>query len=95
MMTNKILTEPVHARRPCLAAALVLLLCCGSLSAREGMHEVEVTEQGGVFQIKASVVVDAAADYVRRVLSDFVHIYRLNSSIIESEVLASDHQSVT
>ncbi len=59
------------------------------------MHEIEVTEQGGVFQIKASVVVDAPADYVRRVLSDFVHIYRLNSSIIESEVLASEDESVT
>jgi hypothetical protein len=32
-------------------------------------------------------VIDAPASYVREVLTDYIHIYRLNPSIIESEVL--------
>lgn len=55
--------------------------------------ELEVTEEEGTYHIKATVVLHAPADYVRSVLMDFVHIYRLNPSIIESEVLTSpdDH----
>ena len=51
------------------------------------LPEVEVSEQSGVYQIKVIAVIDAPARSVRHVLTDFVHIYRLNPSIIESEVL--------
>jgi len=51
------------------------------------LPEVEVSEQSGVYQIKVMAVIDAPAKSVRHVLTDFVHIYRLNPSIIESEVL--------
>ena len=56
--------------------------------------EFEVTEDEGVFYIKASVVLHAPAKYVHGVLTDYVHIYRLNPSIIESEVLASADNNV-
>lgn len=49
--------------------------------------EFNVTEEEGIYNIKASVILKAPADYVRAVLTDYVHIYRLNPSIIESEVL--------
>ena len=49
--------------------------------------EVEITEQSGTYQIKVVAVIDASASHVRHVLTDYVHIYRLNPSIIESEVL--------
>ena len=48
---------------------------------------IEITEQSGAYQIKVVAVIDAPARYVRYVLTDYRHIYRLNPSIIESEVL--------
>ena len=53
----------------------------------EKIPQVEVIEHGGVYQIKVVAVIDAPASYVREVLTDYIHIYRLNPSIIESEVL--------
>ena len=51
--------------------------------------DTHVTEDNGVFRIKVSAVIDAAPDYIRYVLADSEHIYRLSPSIIESEVLPS------
>jgi hypothetical protein len=51
--------------------------------------DAEVTEENGVFRIKVSAFIEAPPDYVRYVLADSAHIYRLNPSIIESEVLSS------
>jgi hypothetical protein len=51
---------------------------------------IEINEQSGVYQIKVAALIAAPADYVRYVLTDFKHIYRLNPSIIESEVLEQD-----
>ena len=52
--------------------------------------EIEITEQSGAYRIKVVAVIDAPARYVRHVLTDYRHIYRLNPSIIESEVLKQD-----
>jgi len=41
-----------------------------------------------------AMVVHAPAKYVRGVLTDYAHIYRLNPSIIESDILASPEQGV-
>lgn len=49
--------------------------------------KIEITEQSGVYKIQAVAVIDAPASLVRRVLTDYMHIHRLNPSIIESEVL--------
>ena len=52
--------------------------------------EIEINEQSGVYQIKVVALIAAPASYVRYVLTDYKHIYRLNPSIIESEVLKQD-----
>lgn len=49
--------------------------------------DAEVTEENGIFRIKASAVIEAPPDYIRYVLADSTHVYRLSPSIIESEVL--------
>ena len=54
------------------------------------LPEIEIIEQGGVYQIKAVAKIKAPAHYVRYVLTDYKHIYRLNPSIIESELLKCD-----
>lgn len=72
---------------------LKLIICFtfihnGQLHASD-ITEFEVSEHEGVFYIKASVTLHAPAKYVHNVLTDYVHIYRLNPSIVESEILAS------
>ena len=73
----------------------VMLGCSSVLHAEGNLRDVTVTENGGVYRITASAVVEAPAEYVRLVLSDFVHIYRLNPSIIESEVLVDEDTTAT
>ena len=51
--------------------------------------EIVVTEKDGVYQIRASAEIAAEEEYIRQVLTDYEHVYRLNFSIIESEVLES------
>ncbi len=51
--------------------------------------EAEVTEENGVFRIKVSAIIEAPPDYIRYILADSAHIYRLSPFIIESEVLPS------
>lgn len=76
-----------------LLATLVFTLVYGTQVLANELAEVEVTEDEGVYYIKASAVLNAPADYVRNVLTDYAHIYRLNPSIIESEVLASSDKN--
>jgi hypothetical protein len=84
-----------HAKGLRHTLGALLLTCSGSALALDDSHNVEVTEQGGVYRIKAAFVIDARAEYAQQVLSDFVHIYRLNPSIIESEVLATNDTQST
>lgn len=63
-----------------------LILASSALQAGD-LADVEIYEHGGTFQIKAVAIIGAPASYVREVLTDYTHIYRLNPSIIESEVL--------
>ena len=41
--------------------------------------EVQVTNDGGVYQIKLIAEVDASAEYVYRLLTDYNHIYRFTA----------------
>lgn len=71
-----------------LLYAVVPWLSAGDLA------ELQVSETGGVYRVRMVMVVHAPAKYVRGVLTDYAHIYRLNPSIIESEILASPKQGV-
>ena len=74
---------------------IVLLLFSGipRLSAGD-LTELQVTESDGIYHIKMVMVVHVPAKYVRSVLTDYAHIYRLNPSITESEILPSPEQGV-
>ena len=67
-------------------------ILCGIIFASSTLHaknlpDIEIIEQSGAYQIKVVALIKAPASYVREVLTDYTHIYRLNPSIIESEVL--------
>ena len=69
--------------------ALCLTLFQPNYARAFDFTDTHVTEENGVFRIKVSAVIDAPPDYIRYVLADSAHIYRLSPSIIESEVLPS------
>lgn len=57
--------------------------------------EIEILENSGIYTIKVVATVAAPVSYVRYVLTDYKHIYRLNPSIIESEVLEQTEETAT
>lgn len=71
-----------------LAITALLITLFTPLYARAlDFTDAEVTEDNGVYRIKVSAFLEAPPDYIRYVLADSAHIYRLSPSIIESEVL--------
>ena len=64
------------------------LLYLSSASA-DFIEQVDVTERDGVYHIHISAVIAASEEHVRQVLTDYIHVYRLSDSVIESEVLES------
>ncbi|MGB5679749.1 MAG: SRPBCC family protein [Gammaproteobacteria bacterium] len=70
-------------------ACIYLAFFQPSLAAAYEINRADVTEENGIFQIRVTAIFDAPAEYIREVLTDYTHIYRLSSSIIESEILPS------
>ena len=66
----------------CLFAGWPAHACAVNIDA------IEVTEQDGVYSIRVSAELPVPARFVRQVLTDYDHLYRISNSIIESEVLA-------
>ena len=78
------------AARIAKPVCMFITLCVNTLPLGAiDFEEILVTENGGTYHIKMVAEVDASAEYVYRVLTDYKHIYRLNPLITESEVLPS------
>lgn len=71
------------------AWALIVLGAAALQVQATDITELKVSEEAGVYRIKMVTVVEAPADYVYRVLTDYVHIHRLNPSITRSGILPS------
>ena len=78
-----------------IIAGLVCVFFQPISAVADELNHAKVTEDDGVFQLQFTTIIDAPADYVRQVLTDYTHIYRLNASIVESEVLPSKHSDET
>ena len=73
----------------------VVVLFLPFIATAHELSQAEVTEDKGIFRLQFSSIIDAPAEHVRQVLTDFTHSYRLSSSIIESEVLPSKQADTT
>lgn len=75
----------------CGSAALLL----GSyLCQAENVESLSVTHADGEFRLEIVTLLDAPADYTYDVITDYQHAYRINPSIVEVEVLPTDHEGV-
>ena len=64
------------------------LLCLLSLAANASqLVRLDVSQRASVYEIRVEMEVDAPADNVRAILTDYAHLDRLNSSITASEVI--------
>ena len=78
-----------------IRAGLFLVCFMPLLATAHELSQAEVTEDKGIFRLQFTTIIDAPAEHVRQVLTDFSHSYRLSSSIIESEVLPSKQADTT
>ena len=55
----------------------------------DSLDEATVFEKDGIYHIYITAKIAATEEHVRQVLTDYVHVYRLSDSVIESKVLES------
>jgi hypothetical protein len=90
MFMTRCMENAGRRRRRDLDICLVLALWTLISSAGAGnLDDLEISEQSGLYRVKVVMLLHAPANYVHRVLTDYVHIYRLNPSITESSILPS------
>lgn len=56
--------------------------------------ELALTHNQGVYHLNLKMILDAAPEHIRGVVTDYEHVYRLNPSIVESEVMNSPDNSI-
>jgi hypothetical protein len=76
------------------ACALAAGFLYGSISSAAEFEELSVTEANGEYRLRIVAVLDAPADYVHIVVTDYKHAYRINPSVIKVEIQPSDHDGV-
>lgn len=87
--TSRRFGMPLASRSALLAGCLVV----NTVLAGD-VVELNVTDSRGVYSIDVMMRVHAPAAAVWQVLTDFTHIYRLNASITESEILPPPDETV-
>lgn len=70
---------------------LVTFACVTRISMAGQLEVFSVSEKDGVYEARIVALLDAPARFVYNVITDYKHIYRINPSIIESEILPSDN----
>jgi hypothetical protein len=70
-------------------APLLATVCFTGIAVGAELTRVELSNEGNVYSIRLEMNLDIAARYVKEVLTDYPHIYRLNPSIVDSRVLPS------
>ena len=72
---------------------VVLILCTPTLTADE-LEELSVTDAGGEYSLRIAEVLDVPADFVRKVVTDYKHAYRIDPTITKVGVQPIDSGKV-
>jgi hypothetical protein len=84
----------ITTRKAMQTATLIFLYLAALQVDALDIRELQISENGGIYNIKLVAVIDAPAEYVHRVLTDYVHMHRLHPSIIQTDILASPGNGV-
>lgn len=93
-LLEKSLHFPAHQKHVVISCACLLLCLLLSLAHAADLAELQVSESKGFYNIKLAMQMQAPVQYVRRVLIDYGHIYRLDPAIVDSEILHSPEDGV-
>ena len=80
------------------ATFLLAVTGCGlysPLSTAGQVLNMSAGDKHGVYHLALAMIVGALLADMRHVVTDYVHIYRIDSSIVESMILANPGASVT
>ncbi len=90
-------TEPEYTLPGKPPACLFVLLALGLATAAVATdpERVTVERDGKTYQVQMSVVLEAPAERVRALLTDYAHLDRVNPAVLESELLAAPAAGVT
>lgn len=78
-----------------LCCYLLIFVFSSNTSFAGQLESFSITEIGGEYEARIVVLFDAPAEYVYSVITDYKHIYRINPSIVETEVLPDRNDGVT
>jgi len=78
----------------CFYYCLVSLFIFSEISAADQLESISITEIQGEFETRIVALVDAPVEYVFGVITDYKHIYRINPSIVESEILTFNDDGI-
>ena len=79
----------------CLCCCLFPLFLVSGISCAGQLESISITEIQGEYATRIVALVDAPVEYVLAVITDYKHIYRINPSIVESELLPAGDDGVT
>jgi len=69
--------------------AIPLSLCFNFTVHADFIDKMRVVENDGIYFIDISAELNADAEHIKRILTDYEHIYRLSDSVLASEVFTS------
>ena len=73
---------------------LIILILCSPTSTADEIEKLSVTDADGEYSLRISDVLNAPVDYVYKVLTDYKHVYRINPTITNVQILPSGHVGV-
>jgi hypothetical protein len=73
---------------------LFTLILCSQTSSADELEGLTVTAADGEYSLRVAVVLNAPADYVYKVITDYKHAYRINPAITNVEILPSGRDRV-
>ena len=79
----------------CFCNYIFVLLFFPNMASAGQLESITISEFNGEYETRIVAIVDAPAEYVIGVITDYKHIYRINPSIIESELLPVDGDGIT
>jgi len=76
------------------ACCLVTLVLCSTASTADELEDMSVTALDGEYSLRVAVILNAPADYVYKVITDYKHAHRINPTITDVEILPSGRDRV-
>ena len=76
------------------ACCLVTVILCSPASTAGQVEKLSVSDVKGEYYLRIAAVLNAPADYVYKVITDYKHAYRINPTITDVEILPSGREGV-